>query len=105
RDEASGTRESGWFYRCDGVWVVQEDRNQDQGGQRYDPGPPRASDPDLLRDLLQQSRGVPLSVQRITTAELKSLKVTQRKEDNPAVAFKRAVTGCFRGFFHAIGAL
>ena len=44
-------------------------------------------------------------MQRITTAELQSLKVTQRKEDNPAVAFKRAVTGCFSGFFHAIGAL
>ncbi len=59
----------------------------------------------MLRELLQQSRGVPLSVQRITSAEVKSLKVTQRKEDNPVVAFTRAVTGCFSGFFHAIGAV
>src|SRR5215471_18025552 len=105
RSDASGTRENGRFYRCDGVRVVQENRNQDQGGPRYDPGPPRASDPDMLRDLLQQSRGVPLSVQRITSAEVQSLKVTQRKEDNPGVAFKRAVSGCFSSFFHAIGAL
>lgn len=84
---------------------MQEDMNRDQGAPRYDPGPPRSADPDMLRDLVQQSRGVPLSVQRITSAEVQSLKVTQRKEDNPAVAFIRAISGCFAGFFHAIGAV
>ena len=67
---------------------------------------PRSSaDPEVLRDLLRQSRGESLTVRRITSVELQALKVTQRKEDHSTVALTRAVSSFLVHLLHAGGAL
>jgi len=66
---------------------------------------PVGEDPDLLRNLVQQSRGVPLNVQRITTQELKALKTTARKEAGIGVSITRSICGVFGGIFTALGSV
>jgi len=65
----------------------------------------RSADPDVLRSVINQSRGAALTVRRITTAELRALKVTQRKENHCAVAFTRAISAFVGNLFSGIGAL
>src|SRR5262249_55664280 len=65
----------------------------------------RSTDPDALRSLLHPSRGASTSVRRITGTEIKTLKVTQRKENNIAVAFIRTLSGFFGSLLHGTGAL
>ncbi|HEY9869713.1 MAG TPA: hypothetical protein V6D08_11150 [Candidatus Obscuribacterales bacterium] len=84
---------------------MQENMDSDKEGRSPRPAGSDQADPDVLRDLIQQSRGVPLNVQRITSQEVQALKVKQRKEDNPVVAITRAFTGFFSGIFSAIGGI
>lgn len=74
------------------------------GGQSR-PRNPSNAEPDVLRDLVQQARGVPLDVQRITGTEIKSLRSTHQKVSATNVAVTRAVSGFWGGIFHAIGSL
>ncbi len=56
-------------------------------------------DPDVLRDLVQQARGVPLDVQRITGTEIRSLKTTGQRSSSVNVSFTRMISGFFSGLF------
>jgi hypothetical protein len=63
----------------------------------------RASqDPDVLRDLVQQARGIPLDVQHITSSELKALRTTSQKASKVNVSFTRAIANFFGGIFGGI---
>jgi len=99
-----------------GVRAVQHNMNPDDDqSQQFNPGsrrgghgnPPGGNpeDPDVLRDLVQQARGVPLDVQKITGQEIRTLRTTSRKESTTGVALTRAFTGLFSGIFAAIGGL
>jgi hypothetical protein len=64
-----------------------------------------SQDPDVLRDLVQQARGVPLDVQHITGSEIKALRTTSQKAAKVNVSFTRGVANFFGGFFHGIFAM
>jgi hypothetical protein len=61
-----------------------------------------SGDPDVLRDLVQQARGVPLDVQHITGSEIKALRTTSQKASKVNVSFTRAIANFFGGIIGGI---
>jgi hypothetical protein len=80
-----------------GVNVVAYDNGDDA---RH--GNKASQDPDVLRDLVQQARGVPLDVQHITGSEIKALRTTSQKATQVNVSFARAIANFFGGIFGGI---
>lgn len=64
-----------------------------------------SEDPDLLRDIVQQSRRQPLDVQRQTTQEIRALRVSTEKEAEAAVVAQRKVQQFFSSLWAGISAL
>jgi len=59
-------------------------------------------DPDLLRQIVQQSRGAPLNVQRITSTEIKALKVTSDRQAKVSASFSRRVIRLFQDLLQSV---
>ena len=75
------------------------------GAGRPNPYAVPSQDPDALRDLVQQARKVPLSVQRITSTEIKALKVTGERQQAVKASLGRMIAGFFSGIIAGIGGL
>ncbi len=62
-------------------------------------------DADLLREIVQQSRKQPLDVQRMTTQEIRALKVTSEFETLAGVSIRRQVQRFFSGLLSGLTGL
>src|SRR5690349_2730008 len=85
-----------------GVTVVPHENGEEM---RHGGNFPSAGDPDVLRDLVQQSRGVPADVQRITGTEIKSLRTTSQTAAAVNVSMTRGFMGFFASLFGGLFAL
>ena len=83
-----------------GVSTLQYDNGDDQ-----DPGKKASDNPDVLRDLVNQSRGLPLDVQHITGTEIKALRNTHERASAANVGMARAFASFFSGLFGGLFAL
>lgn len=68
-------------------------------------GSDRDKEIDPLHELVLQARKAPPDVQRITTQQIKALRVTTEKEAGASVSFFRAIQGFFSGIFGALAGL